>query len=220
MTTPSPRMGLALPSQADRFNTADIRSNWEKLDEAPGSFICTSTTRPSWTVAQTGRKIFETNTGLEWVWTGTTWLRLTGGSGILRLSNGSPAIAERTTTFTTTSDTSVIVVGLPSVVVPAGNRPLLIMALWINADNTSGPYPVAIFRSNANNTGPILGLTAVAHHTHLAGGGGALSTFEREGLDAGTYDFSLQISRYSTIGGTSYMYAATNQPIQLTVIEL
>lgn len=73
MPTPSPKLGLALPSQPDDFSTADVRANWEKIDAAPGTFICTSTTRPTWGVNQAGRHIYETNTGVTRAWTGSTW---------------------------------------------------------------------------------------------------------------------------------------------------
>lgn len=73
MPTPSPKLGLALPSQPDDFSTADLRANWEKIDAAPGTFICTSTTRPTWGANQAGRQIYEVNTGVTRAWTGTTW---------------------------------------------------------------------------------------------------------------------------------------------------
>lgn len=73
MPTPSPKLGLALPSQPDDFSTADVRGNWEKIDAAPGTFICTSTTKPTWGVNQAGREIVEINTGVRRMWTGTTW---------------------------------------------------------------------------------------------------------------------------------------------------
>lgn len=73
MPTPSPKLGLALPSQPDDFSTADVRANWEKIDAAPGAFICTSTTRPTWGVNQAGREIIEVNTGVKRMWTGSTW---------------------------------------------------------------------------------------------------------------------------------------------------
>lgn len=73
MPTPSPKLGLALPSQPDDFSTADVRGNWEKIDAAPGTYVCTSTSRPSWGENQAGRQIFEVNTGVTRSWTGTTW---------------------------------------------------------------------------------------------------------------------------------------------------
>jgi microcystin-dependent protein len=73
MPTPSPRLGLALPSQPDDFSTQDLRDNWSKIDAAPGTHICTSTTRPTWGVNQAGRQIFETNTGVTRSWTGAAW---------------------------------------------------------------------------------------------------------------------------------------------------
>lgn len=87
MPTPSPRLGLALPSQPDDFSTADLRINWEKIDAAPGTFICTSTSRPAWGANQIGREIFETNTGVKRAWTGSGWLALTPEPGDLKTSS-------------------------------------------------------------------------------------------------------------------------------------
>ena len=86
MPTPSPRLGLALPSQPDDFSTADLHANWSKIDAAPGTHICTSTTRPPWGVNQAGREIFETNTGVKRAWTGSAWQALTAEPGDIKAS--------------------------------------------------------------------------------------------------------------------------------------
>lgn len=217
---PSPRLGLFLPALTDRFKTEDIKGNFDKIDAAPGTHICTSTTRPTgWGAPKAGRKIYETNTGLEWVWNGTDWDRLTGGRGILTLSGGQPAIAERTSQFSTTSNTFVKVVTLSNVVVPGGHRPLMIVGTWMQADNSDGPGVLSIFRSAADASGPQMSKTFVAPSPGSKGNGGSSIAFERGGLQAGTYDFSLQL-RSGDAGGRTYMYADNAQPIQLTVIEL
>lgn len=221
MTVPSPRLGLALPSQTDRFSTQDIRNNWEKLDAAPGTHICTSTTRPTtWGSAQAGRRIIETNTGLEWVWTGTTWARITAGQSILKRADGTPAIAERTTTFSTSSETFVRVITLTNVVVPAGNRPLMLVANFEQADNNQGGFVCAIFRSSVNNSGPQMSKWLIGNYGGKTGGGNSLVTFERGGLPPSTYDFSFQIRSIDNVGGSSQVFATTTQPIQLVVCEL
>lgn len=81
MPTPSPKLGLALPTQPDDFKTSDLRDNWQKIDAAPGAFICTSTTRPSWGDNQIGREIIETNTRVRRMWTGTGWFATTPEPG-------------------------------------------------------------------------------------------------------------------------------------------
>lgn len=217
MTTPSPKLGLALPSQADPFSTADIRANWEKIDASPGTFICTSTTRPSWTAAQAGRKIYETNTGLEWVWSGTAWKR-TGPEGLLKKNDGSWAIAERTSDFSTTSNTFIRVVTLSSVVVPAGSRPIRVEVSWKKARNPAGNFQGCIFRSATNDSGPKMAQWHFGTNSNDANaGGGTYFAIERNGLAAGTYDFSLQITAPS---GTSVIEAGTTTPTSIIVTEL
>lgn len=71
MSTTSPILNLTLPASdgSDPFSLADdFLANWAILDGAPGVFICTSDTHPTWGSGQSGRLIFETDTDnlLEW----------------------------------------------------------------------------------------------------------------------------------------------------------
>jgi hypothetical protein len=210
-------MGLALPSQADPFSTADIRANWEKIDAAPGTHICTSTTRPSWGSSQEGRRILETNTGLEWMWLDGEWVRV-APSGILRRSTGEFAIAERTTDFTTTSNTMVKVVSVTNVVVPGGNRPIKVEVSWQKARNPTGNFTGAIYRSNTNNSGPRLALWSFpTNDSDANAGGGNYLAYEPGGLAAGSYDYSFQITAPS---GTSTIFATAQSPCTITVSEI
>jgi len=217
MTTPSPKLGLAVPSQVDPFSTADIAANWGKIDAAPGTHICTSTTRPTWTNAQAGRKIYETNTNLEWVWDGAAWKRL-GGTGILKRSDASFAIGERTTPFSTTSNTGVRAVTVLGVVVPDGNRPLRIDVAWRWAKNTDGNFSAWVYRSNTNASGPVLQswIMSVSTSDNFSGGHTFWCT-ERNGLSAGSYDWSFQIN---SPAGTSTLDATVASPITIMVTEL
>jgi hypothetical protein len=218
MTTPSPKMGLALPAQVDQFSTQDIKENWEKIDAAPGTHICTSTTRPTgWGNAQKGRKILETNTGLEWWWDGTAFKRLTA-VGLLKKSDGSFAIAERTTNFSTTSNTYKRAITLSNVVVPAGNRPIRVDLSWLKAVNPAGNFNGAIYRSDTDNSGPRMAAWNFPTSADEANsGGGVYWAIERSGLAPGTYDFSFQITGPS---GTSTISATTTSPITLMVTEI
>lgn len=219
MTTPSPKLGLALPAQSDPFVTADIKSNWEKIDAAPGSHICTSGTRPKWTAAQAGRKIIETNTGLEWMWNGAKFVRLYG-IGLLKRNDGSFAIGERTTDFPTKSTDYIRVVSVTGVVIPDGLRPIRVDVSWYRSTG-SDPHNFlgAIYRSNTDNAGPFmthwyLGSTSPGGY---ATPGATFFAIERNGLPAGTYDFSFQIK--ATSGGTINVEADTSQPTTITVSE-
>lgn len=58
MATYSTVLGLKLNDESDPFQLSDFTANYQILDQSPGTYICTSTTRPSWGAAQNGRLIF------------------------------------------------------------------------------------------------------------------------------------------------------------------
>lgn len=217
MTTPSPKLQLAVPSQSDPFSTSDVAENWDKIDAAPGTYICASSSRPSWTAAQGGRKIYETDTGLEWIWTGTAFRRL-GPFGLLKRNDGSFAVGERTTDAQTTSNTFAKIVSVTGVVVPAGNRPLRIDVSWYKARNVSGNFSGAIFRSNTGNSGPKEAAWVFGTSTQDANaGGGTYFAIIRNGLNPGTYDWSFQ---FSGVVGTSVIEATVATPSTIFVSEM
>jgi hypothetical protein len=74
MATFSTYLGLKLNGASDPFLLSDFIANWTILDGAPGVFICTSSSRPSWTAAQAGRMIFMTDYECLAFWNGTAWL--------------------------------------------------------------------------------------------------------------------------------------------------
>lgn len=90
MSTTSQHLGLKINDGSDPFLLADFTNNWGLLDEFPGTWICTSTTRPSWGAGQNGMMIVETDTRRNMLWTGTTWREMLTGPavwwGSLRLS--------------------------------------------------------------------------------------------------------------------------------------
>lgn len=219
MSSSSPHLGLVVPTEADRFSTEDLANNWGKIDAAPGTYICTSTTRPSWGLPQAGQKIYETNTNLTWTWTGTGWLRDTGGLGLLKISGGTDAVGERTTDFSSASTSFVKVISVAGVVVPAGNRPIEVVVKWKGADNATGAFDGAIFRSNVNNSGPQLSQIRMPGAASQRGPGGVDLGYLFDGIAAGSYDFSFQIRSDASIGGTSWVYCDTTQPCRIAVFE-
>lgn len=68
------RLALRKPTGSDPFLRSDFEYNWERVDDYPGSFPCTSTTRPSWGTDQAGLFIHETDTGKFVRWTGSAWV--------------------------------------------------------------------------------------------------------------------------------------------------
>jgi hypothetical protein len=73
MSGTTPRLGLKTWDQSDPFLRQDFNDNNGRLDGYPGAYICTSGSRPAWGAAQSGMRIFETDTRRELVWTGTAW---------------------------------------------------------------------------------------------------------------------------------------------------
>lgn len=75
------------PSTGDFVNaTTDLNENWDKVDAAVGTFICTSGTRPTGSQRWDGREIFETDTLRRYMWSNSLaiWVPLL----ISRGSNG------------------------------------------------------------------------------------------------------------------------------------
>lgn len=82
MSTNSQRMGLKIPDGSDPFLRADFVQNWNTLDQYPGDWICTSTTRPAWGTAQAGMCITETDTRRRMLWTGSTFREMLYGPAV------------------------------------------------------------------------------------------------------------------------------------------
>lgn len=206
MPSISQRLGLVKPARTDPFVTSDIANNWQKIDDAPGAHICTSTTRPSWGSGQAGRLIMETDSGLVWRWTGTTFVRL-HPSGLLRKTDGTFAHATRTSDFSTSSGDFVTAVWLSNVVVPAGGRPVQITVNYPRVRNANGLSEVAIFRTTTSNGTPLLDRWQVegwdtSKSTSEGGSGGSRSIIDLN-LAPGTYNWSLQIRAWSNGSSTT-----------------
>ena len=228
MTTLTSRLGLIKPSTADPFSTADIAANWQKIDDNPGTFLCTSSTRPSWGTAQKGREIFETDTMLKWIWTGST---TAGGfirsapTGLLKTSTGDWAYQSRTTNFSTSSNSYQVVMVLANVVVPPGSRTLMITATYPQVTNpTTGISALGIYRTATAGGTPKIGSWWVTGDSGspvqgAQGAGGSFVTYEKGGLAAGTYTYSLQLARGGA-ASTSTIHCDTTTPLELTVVEI
>lgn len=82
MSTLTPRLSLKRPDDTDPFLTQDFVDNYNKLDAAPGTYICTSSTRPSWGSAQAGRTIFLTDYKCFQYWDGSAWQNERAATGL------------------------------------------------------------------------------------------------------------------------------------------
>src|SRR5882672_3849200 len=70
----TPKLGMLKAAGSDLINVVtQIDDNWDKLDLNIGTFVCTSSTRPTGGSRFTGQVIFETDTKLVWVWDGAAW---------------------------------------------------------------------------------------------------------------------------------------------------
>jgi hypothetical protein len=76
MSTPTPRLGILKPEGSDPFRRTDFNDTWDLLDDAPGTHICTSGSRPSWGSDQAGRLIVETDTNRILRWTGSAFYQV------------------------------------------------------------------------------------------------------------------------------------------------
>lgn len=225
MATQTKHLKLVKPNQSSQFKTADIAENWEKIDRAPGRFICTSTSRPSLAANQAGMGIYETDTRLGWVWNGSAWDR-EAPVGLLRTTSGSWAHGTRTTDFQTNSTTPVLVMGVQNVVVPPGNRTLQVIFSYSRAYSSQGYFYGRLYRSFTANSGPIERQWAINgdRGTELLasrGGGGTFITTIRGGLPAGVYSWSIQVfSNPSTPTNLATITGTPAYPNELTVVEL
>lgn len=231
MPTPTARLGLLKPSTADQFVTADIAANWQKIDDNPGVYLCTSSTRPAWGAAHKGREIMETDTLLKWIWTGST---AAGGferaapTGLLKTTSGAWAVAQRTTAATVTKYAGVgytNILSLANVVVPPGKRTLMITATWPLISNPLGRSALAVFRTLTNNGTPRLSSWWIAGDNSAAvsgatGSGGSFVLYEKDGLDPGVYNYSIQFATGYNGTSTSTMNCDTVTPLELAVIEI
>lgn len=216
MTTLTTRLALIKASTADHFSTADLAANWDKIDQYAGVFRCTSTTRPVWGANQAGLTIYETDTDLEWLWTGSTWRR--------RGAKGWLAGASRTSNLGVTGTTP-FVVAQTSVQVPGG-RTIDIKVNWQDLFTSSTTQHtlcnLQVLRDNAvvlhswdvtvwANTDPI---------SFLAGSAGGLTVTDQLGgaRPAGSFTYSLTMSTLAS--STITMQCSANAPATINVYEV
>lgn len=79
MATNTSRVALRKPATSDNVDVVqDLNNNYDKIDLHLGTFICTSSTRPTGTDRFTGRVILETDTLQRLIWDGSAWQYLDG----------------------------------------------------------------------------------------------------------------------------------------------
>jgi hypothetical protein len=104
------RLRLFKPASSDTVDViADLNNNFDTIDSNVGTFICSSTTRPSGGALFVGLQIFETDTLFEYVWDGAQWQLLSFASGAVqnvgRTDEGASSAAVTTVETVVTSIT-------------------------------------------------------------------------------------------------------------------
>jgi hypothetical protein len=89
-TTPTTKLGIPLPvaGSGEPFTVAAYNFGINALDGAAGATVVTSVSRPvsPWS----GQVIFETDTGLAFIWDGSAWMP-SGGGGSIEISATAPS---------------------------------------------------------------------------------------------------------------------------------
>lgn len=216
MPTPSTHIGINIVSGGENFSTATYNANWNLIDQFPGIFLCTSLTRPvSWGTNQTGMLIFESDSGLYWQWTGSSFIRfkLKGLLGNTRQT----APVSTASTWTPGGSTGLITVVSQITVIPSGNRTLMVVAEVPKLTNTNGIGMLAIQRDTtvlnwwnivSFNDGTVNG----------QGKPGPFITFDVPSTTSSTY--SIMMASTVTFGGTTTVTGSLAQPISISVVEI
>lgn len=230
MPSLSARLGLKRPQISDAFSTQDIYDSYTLLDGYPGTFICTSSTRPgTWGVAQSGQYIFETDTSLMWRWSGSAWVRARplGLLGHTPLTSDFATAATSPTSASPSAVAMTCTVSVPATTAGSTTRRIRVTASWYRIDNgtatTLGAAEVSLYR---DGTPTLLGVAGVRGRPATAaspldwGSGGSLVAYDTPAVAGGTITYSLRINSLAAIGGTTTLRASATTPAALVVEEI
>lgn len=205
MTTTSDRLGIEKPTETDDFDVDELAENWQKVDDHPGVFICTSGSRPAWGAPHEGMLIYEQDRDLYWSWTGSVFERA--------WPKGHLGGTRRTADLSTTSTTPAVLVSRVATV-PTGGRRIQITVSWGEIENDMGQSRLSISRD---------GVDIVSWHQQDAvgadgeGSGGSFTFFEAPG--EGVYTYAFQFAA-TALGGTTWARASATSPISIDVLEV
>jgi hypothetical protein len=204
MTTPSDRIGLIVPDDDDAFSTEDLAANWEKVDAYAGHFVVASALPGDWGADQAGLQVWQIDTGLSWLWNGTTFERsapkgwLGGDEKITDTNNNSDVMA---------------ILATAEVDVPRGGRRVEVTISWGETSASGGALRtvLAVFRDETEVRRWIIG-TAL-------GDGGSLTCYDQPG--EGTFEYTFQFAvATAALPGTATIEAAATSPARIDVVEV
>jgi hypothetical protein len=201
MSTTSQRIGLKIPDGSDPFLRTDFVENYTTLDQYPGTWICTSATRPAWGAEQAGMRIIETDTRREMMWSGTAFRELLTSpqvwTGSLRplASIGYQTTANFTIgTFTTTRPGTLVVLLSTQYSLP--NRGSQAAATFPLIDNAVSSFDT----SNVENVGTSFPDTSTFGSGHWTV---TVPTLGSRVLSPGTHSVGVRVSGATTSGNTA-----------------
>lgn len=186
MSTTSQHLGLKIPDGSDPFLRTDFVQNYTTLDSYPGTWICTSTTRPTWGTSQTGMLILETDTRRTMLWSGTAWKEMLTSPamwyGTLRpyasIGRGT-TVTYTVGTFTTHRPGSLLVLGsveagMPNTSFLECNFRTMIDGVESNPDPGYGEYMGTNFPGTTNSslwsaTNATIGVRNISSGSHSIG---------------------------------------------------
>lgn len=223
MSTLTPNMGLGQPEESDPFGYDTIALLAATIDLYPGTYKCTSSTRPSgWGGAQSGMHIWETDRALLWRWNGSAFVR----ANPLGLLATPTEITADFPTASTTPDTAISA----AVTVPATNagsttKRIKIEGSWYALDNgtatTLGVCEVSILRDPGAVLVKILrwpGRPSTSADPLEWGPGGTIVGWDNP--TAGAVTYRLCVNSVASVGGTSTLRATSTAKATLAVSEV
>ena len=191
----SQRLGLKKPIATDPFDTDDLATNWQALDDYPGTWISDAASPPAWGTAHIGMIWMQKDNLLLWKWNGTAFFRVAG--------MGSIGSANRTSSFTESTGYYQTLVQKTGAVVPPGGRRIQVSANWSTITGDKASFQLQ------------RGATVLHEWTALSGMGGSMTIFDTAVI-AGTYTYTLQVK---TLTASSVIVASSTAPTQLEIIE-
>jgi hypothetical protein len=198
MAGSSDRHGLFVPETTDGFDTTDLAGAIEGLDAAAGGpVVCTAATRPSWGAGQAGTFIYETDTGLVWIWTGSAWRRAVARGWL----KSDAKTASHGPIGTVSFDT---VVTAADAIVAAGSVKIAVTVSWSS-----------ITEAGTGTLGQIMREAASIREWTLDPDGGSITIFDEPGV-TGQVDYFFKIKG---VGGNSTLNGSASDPTTIDVVE-